>query len=302
VRYGVVCDDAGIILDDGTFARRDEENWFITTTSGGVEAMEQWLRWWAVPAPGGAHPCVHVTNLTAALAAVNLAGPRSREVLSRLTDLDLSREAFPYLAAREGSVAGVPALLLRIGFVGELGYEIHYPAEYGVHVWDALLEAGHEFDIRPFGVEAQRVLRLEKQHLIVGHDTDALSNPLEAGMPWIVKWEKGEFVGRRSLWQSRDVHGQNGGNGRQQLVGFTVADTSLSVPEGSQVVQDGLPVGRVTSYRVSPTLGRGIGLAWVPEPHATEGAEIRIAGLAPEARATVTLKPFYDPDGIRVRA
>lgn len=302
VRYGVVCDDAGIILDDGTFARRSEEEWFITTTSGGVEAMEQWLRWWAVPAPGGAAPCVHVTNVTAGLAAVNLAGPRSRELLSRLTDLDLSPAAFPYLAAREGTVAGVPALLLRIGFVGELGYEIHYPAEFGAHVWDALLAAGEEFGIRPFGVEAQRVLRLEKQHLIVGHDTDALSNPLDAAMPWIVKWEKEEFVGRRSLWLSREADGGQGRNGRQQLVGFTVEDTSLSVPEGSQVVQEGLPVGRVTSYRVSPTLRKGIGLAWVPEPQAQEGAEIRIAGLAPEARGDVTLKPFYDPEGIRVRA
>jgi sarcosine oxidase subunit alpha len=308
VRYGVVCDDAGIILDDGTFARRGQERsdargeWFITTTSGGVEAMEQWLHWWAAPGRGGRRPCAHVTNMTAGLAAVNVAGPRSRELLACLTDMDLSREAFPYLAAREGEVAGVPALILRIGFVGELGYELHYPAEYGVYLWDAILEAGKEFGIRPFGVEAQRVLRLEKQHLIVGHDTDALSNPLDASMPWIVKWEKEEFVGRRSLSLVQAAAARPEENGRQRLVGFTIEDAACFVPEGSQIVQEHFPVGRVTSYRVSPTLRKGIGLAWVPENKAQEGAEIEIAGLADAVRATVTLRPFYDPEGTRVRA
>jgi sarcosine oxidase, subunit alpha len=199
-------------------------------------------------------------------------------------------------------VAGVPALLLRIGFVGELGYEIHYPAEYGVHIWDTLLEAGQAFGIRPFGVEAQRVLRLEKQHLIVGHDTDALSNPLDAGMPWVVKWEKDDFVGRTSLLHAQERAASNGREGHQRLVGFSVEDDHGFLPEGSQVVQNGLPVGRVTSYRRSPTLGKGIGIAWVPEDLSGEGASIRIAAPAGVVHASVTLRPFYDPDGSRVRA
>ena len=101
--------------------------------------------------------------------------------MRRVTALDVSREAMPYLAAVEGDVAGVPAIILRIGFVGEVGYEIHVPADYGTHLWDALMDAGRDLGLRPFGVEAQRVLRLEKQHAIVGQDTDALSNPVEAG-------------------------------------------------------------------------------------------------------------------------
>jgi sarcosine oxidase subunit alpha len=299
VRYGVICDDAGIILDDGTIARRGNDRWFVSTTTGGIEAMDQWLRWWGVPGPEGA-PDVAITNLTAALAAVNLAGPRAREVLAPLTDVDLSPRAFPYLGAREGTLFGIPALFLRIGFVGELGYEIHFPAEYGAEVWDALLEAGRPHGIVPFGVEAQRILRLEKGHVIVGHDTDALSNPLDAGMPWIVKWEKPDFVGRPSLMRVRREAGVENG-ARQRLVGFAVADPSLSVPEGCQVVEEGRPVGRVTSYRQSPTLGTGIGLAWVPEPQAREGARIRIAAPVGQVPAVVTLKPFYDPEGVRVR-
>ncbi|MBI4531499.1 MAG: (2Fe-2S)-binding protein, partial [Candidatus Latescibacteria bacterium] len=176
IRYGLMCDDAGIILDDGTVTRLATNHFFITTTTGNIEFVEQWLTWWAA----GTGMCVHVTNVTAGFAAVNLAGPRARDVLRKLTDIDLSPSACPYMAAARGSVAGIPALLLRIGFVGEVGYEIHVPAEYGAALWDALIEAGKEFGITPFGVETQRLLRLEKRHVIVGQDTDALSNPLEA--------------------------------------------------------------------------------------------------------------------------
>src|SRR5690606_10235746 len=109
---------------------------------------------------------VDVANVTAAYAGVNIAGPKSREVLRKVcSDVDLSPEAFPYMGVRTGTVAGVPARLLRVGFVGELGYEIHVPASQGEALWDALMEAGREHGIRPFGVEAQRVLRLEKGHI-----------------------------------------------------------------------------------------------------------------------------------------
>lgn len=297
VRYGIICDDGGTIIDDGTFSRLDEDRWFLTTTTSGVESIDQTLRQMALPEPGRPGADAHVTNRTAALAAVNLAGPKSREVLAPLTDIDLSPEAFPYLGARQGKVAGVPAFLMRIGFVGELGYEIHFPAEYGAYIWDTLLEAGRQFEIRPFGVEAQRILRLEKQHIIVSHDTDALSNPLDAGMHWIVKWDKEDFAGKTALTHIRD-----GRPGKQKLVGFTIADVPVTLPEGCQVVQEGRPVGRVTSYRQSPTLGRGIGIAWVPAASAEEGTTIQIAGPEKTLQASVTMKPFYDPEGVRLRS
>ena len=130
--------------------------------------------------------------------------------MARVTALDVSREAMPYLAAVEGPVAGIPAIILRIGFVGEVGYEIHVPADYGAHLWDALMDAGRELGLRPFGVEAQRVLRLEKQHAIVGQDTDALSNPIEAGMGWLVKADKPDFIGRDARWPWRHaVHARS---------------------------------------------------------------------------------------------
>ncbi|MGV8637065.1 aminomethyltransferase, partial [Pseudomonas aeruginosa] len=106
-------------------------------------------------------------------------------VLQKLcADVDLSAEGFPYLAARTGSVAGIPARLMRVGFVGELGYEIHVPARHGARLWDALMEAGAEFGIRPFGVETQRLLRLEKGHVIISQDTDGMTHPGEIDMQW----------------------------------------------------------------------------------------------------------------------
>src|SRR5581483_4012941 len=204
-------------------------------TSSGVAAVEEWLTWWME----GTELCAHVTNVTSGLAAVNLAGPRAREVLAKVTDLDISAEGLPYLRAAQGTVAGIPAIILRIGFVGELGYEMHVPAEYGEYLWDTLMAAGQEFGIAPFGMEAQRVLRLEKGHIIVTQDTDALSTPLEADMSWIVKFDKDDFIGKTTLTNLK-----NDGLS-QKLVGFEMLDASTVPDEGSQIVRgDGYPVGR----------------------------------------------------------
>jgi len=291
VRYGVMCDDSGIILDDGTVSRLADDHFFITTTTGNVEFVEQWLKSWAT----GTGWCVHITNLTAGLAAINLAGPQARAVLSKLTTLDLSSATFPYLTCVHNEVAGVPTLLLRIGFVGETGWEMHVPAEYGEHVWDALMEAGKEFHLVPFGVETQRILRLEKKHLIVGQDTDALSNPLEADMAWAVKFDKEDFVGKTALMSVR----QRGL--RQKLVGFVMRDSVLA-EEGNAVVADGKPVGRVASSRVSPSRGKCIGLAWVPMEVAENGTPLQIRVNGAIAVADIVSSPFYDPEGKRLRA
>jgi sarcosine oxidase subunit alpha len=234
--------------------------------------------------------------VTGALAAVNLAGPRAREVLAPLTDIDLDGESFPYLHGRVGRVAGVPCLFLRIGFVGELGYEIHVPCVYAQHLWQTLLDAGREADVRPFGLEAQRLLRLEKMHLIVGHDTDTESNPIDAGMPWIVKLDKEhDFLGRWWLEHAEGV------DGREQLVGFT-ADADAAPEEGAAVIVDGRPAGRVTSCRVSGALGQAVGIAWVPPSLAEDGTELSFSASDRVLRGKATSGPFYDPEGERLRA
>jgi sarcosine oxidase subunit alpha len=299
-RYGVMCTEEGIVFDDGVGARLGREHFYLTATTGNAEAIFQWLELWR----STWRLNVTLLNQTPAFAAVTLAGPRAREVLAGVSALDLSPTAFPYLAVREGLVAGVPCRLLRVGFVGELGYEIHCASAYGWHLWELLLTSGSALGLKPFGVEAQRILRLEKGHLIVGQDTNALSDPFGAGLGRLVRFSKPLFHGRETL-----LHLQQRGR-QSQLVGFQLSESMESNGdqgwvrqlEGCQVVDQGRPVGRVTSARHSPTLDRAIGLAWVPA-NRTGGAEsflIRCNNV--DIAALVTSTPFYDPQGERLKS
>jgi len=200
----------------------------------------------------------------------------------------------------EGLVAGIPAIILRIGFVGELGYEIHVPADYGVALWDAVVSAGADLGLRPFGVEAQRILRLEKQHAIIGQDTDALSNPVDAGMSWLIKADKPDFIGRDASLAVL-ARGPN-----QVLTGFEIDGDSKLVPaEGASILRNGVAIGRVTSSKWSPTLERTIGLAWVAAADAVENRELQVrlgtGTLGITVAGRVRTRPFYDPDGERLR-
>jgi sarcosine oxidase subunit alpha len=289
VRYGVLTSDAGRIMDDGTICRLDDESFYVTTTSSGAGAVEQWFAWWL--ADWGMD--VTLTDVTQGLAAINLAGPRAREIMGGLTDLDCSNEAFAYLDARRAQVAGVPALILRIGFVGEVGYEMHFPSAYGQHVWDAITAAG----ARPFGLEPQRILRLQKLHILVGQDTDSESTPFGAAMPWIVKLDKDEdFIGRWALEHQAEHPSETA------LVGFTLPDGDVPTEGAAVLDARGAPVGQVTSARHSRQLGRVIGMAWVPAGLASDGAAITISDQDRRLSAEVRTRPFYDPDGEVLRS
>jgi sarcosine oxidase subunit alpha len=292
-RYGLMLDESGVIIDDGVIARLGAERFYFTTTTGGSATVFRELS--RLNALWGLD-CALV-NVTGHRAAFNFAGPASREILQSLADVDLGEASFPYLAAREGSIAGVRARVLRVGFVGELGYEIHVPASAAARVWQALSEAGRPHALRPFGVEAQRVLRLEKGHLIVGQDTDGLTDPFEAGARWAVSMKKPFFVGQRSLkiLESRGP--------RQKLTGIEVLDATRAPKECHLVIDRGAIAGRVTSVARSRTLGKTIGLAMLAPPLAEPGREIRIRAEGGEMLAArVVAVPFYDPGNLRQRA
>ncbi|HEY2438782.1 MAG TPA: glycine cleavage T C-terminal barrel domain-containing protein, partial [Solirubrobacteraceae bacterium] len=293
IRYGVISSDAGRIVDDGTICRIDDETFYVTTTSSGAGAVEEWFSWWL--ADWGQR--VSLTDVTQGLGAVNLAGPKAREIMAAVCDIDCSNEAFAYLDGKQARIAGVQCLILRIGFVGEVGYEIHFPSAYGEHIWDALMEAGRPHGLRPFGLEPQRILRLQKMHILVGQDTDSESTPFAAAMPWIVKLDKEQdFIGKWAL----EHYSQQAP--AAALVGFTM--TNGDVPtEGAVVVDEaGTPAGQVTSSRHSPVLGRTIGMAWVPEALAHDGARITISDEGRTLSAEIQTKPFYDPDGEVLRS
>jgi len=273
-------------------ARLGEQRFYLTTTTTGAanvyREMTRLNTLWGME--------VGIVNATGAYAAVNLAGPRSRDPLVGLTNLDLSAEAFPYLGVREAEIAGVPARVLRVGFVGELGYEIHVPADRACVLWDALMEAGRVHGIRPFGVEAQRLLRLEKGHIIIGQDTDGLTTPAEAGVDWAVKMDKPYFVGQRSL---KIVERKNP---KAKLVGFALDPTTAGATprECHLVIRDGKIAGRVTSIAWSPALEKYVGLAFVsPEIIASGGSffiRVEGGGMVP---ARIASTPFYDSAGER---
>ncbi|MCY4528665.1 MAG: FAD-dependent oxidoreductase [Chloroflexi bacterium] len=291
VRYGVLTGDNGTIMDDGTVARLADDHYYVTTSTANVEAVEQWFQWWMADR----EMCAHVTNVTSGYSVINIAGPNARATLAKLTDIDLSPAKFRYMRVKSGDVAGVPTILLKIGFVGESGWEVHCPAEYGEHMWDTLLAAGDEFGIQPFGVEAQRILRLEKMHIIPSQDTDLLTTPFDVGADWVVKFDKGDFVGAGGLRLARDR------GDRDKLVGFVMSNGVVPHDGDSVVDEANRPIGRITSSRLSPTMGKGFGYARVPAGLASEGKTIHIWAEGSPHDAKVTLSPFYDPEGKRLR-
>ena len=289
-RYVLMTNEAGTVIDDGVACRLREDHFYVTATTGGVDRIYRSMLWWNAQW----RLKVDISNVTAAYAGVNIAGPRSREVLAALVEgIDVSAEAFPYMGVREGRVAGIPARVMRVGFVGELGYEVHVPASQGEALWDAMMAAGQAAGIRPFGVEAQRVLRLEKGHIIIGQDTDAMSFPHEIDMVWAIGKKKPFFVGGRSI-ELRDRQPL-----KRKLVGFNV-DDGAGPQESNLVLRGGGMAGFVTSVTRSPTLGKTIGMAYVHPEDAASGKSVEIKlDSGAMIRAQVVPMPFYDPDNAR---
>lgn len=290
-RYAVLTNELGVVADDGVAARIGENHYYVTATTSGVDRvyrdMLKWNAQWRLD--------VDIANVTSAFSAVNIAGPKSRDVLTALgCDISLEADDFPYLAYREATLAGVPARMMRVGFVGELGYELHVPSPYIGVLWDRLIEVGEGFGIRPFGVEAQRLLRLEKGHIIVGQDTDGMTQPDEVSLRWAIAKKKPFFVGAKSVEILSKAPLE------RKLVGFELGATAPQPKEGHLVIRDGDIVGSVTSCEYSPTLNKIIGLAYVHPADSTSGAELLIrTDNAVHVHAHVADTPFYDPGNAR---
>lgn len=290
-RYAVLTNEHGVVIDDGVACRISDDHFYVTATTSGVDSvyrdMMKWNAQWRLN--------IDIANVTSAFSAVNVAGPDSRKVLELLdVDIDLSSEAFPYLAYREGNIAGIPARLLRVGFVGELGFEIHVPARYGEALWDLIMEAGKAFDIKPFGVDTQRLLRLEKGHIIVSQDTDGMSHPGELSLTWAVNRKKPFFIGCRSV---DIVMAQKQ---TRKLVGFCLPSSSAKPEEGHLVIKGDDVSGNVSSCEYSPTVDAIIGMAFTGIEESEPGSTltIRVDG-GKMVNATVVTLPFFDPENQR---
>ena len=298
-RYGFMLNEEGMLLDDGVTARLAEHHFLMHTTSSGAAAVMAWLeRWLQTEWPDLK---VYLTSVTDHWATVSINGPRARRVIEKLcSDVDLSDEAFPFMSVRNGTVAGVPARIFRISFAGELSFEVNVDANYGLQVWEAVMEAGEEFGITPYGTEAMHVLRAEKGYVIVGQDTDGSMTPVDIGVGGMVSRRK-DFLGKRSLAMEHLVR-----EDRKQLVGLLTEDDQEVLPEGGQIVDDTsapAPVpmlGHVTSSYYSVNLGRSIALGVVKGGRAREGDLVYVPLAGGRSIVARIARPsFYDPKGDR---
>jgi sarcosine oxidase subunit alpha len=235
-------------------------------------------------------------------AVIAVQGPRAREVIAPLAaGIDLSPAALPHMAVSEGVVAGVPALVFRVSFTGELGYEINVPANHGRAVWDAVAESGKAQGMTPYGTETMHVLRAEKGYIIVGQDADGTATPDDVGLAWAIGRKKADFVGKRSIDRASMKVPT-----RKQLVGLRTADPAVVLEEGTQLVETPgqatprKPIGHVTSSYASAALGHSVALAMLAGGRARSGSTVYVTTPGGVVPVSVTSPVFYDPEGARL--
>ena len=298
-RYGILCREDGFIYDDGVVARTAADRFHVTTTTGGapgVFAMMEDYRQTEWP-----DLKVWLTSTTEQWAVIAVQGPNARRVLETLVDdIDLSAAAMPHMSVARGRIRGVPLLLFRVSFSGELGFELNLPADFGHAVWEAVYDAGQAHGMVEYGTEAMHVLRAEKGYIIIGQDTDGTVTPDDAGLSWAIGKNKADFVGKRSL-QRASMKSPD----RKQLVGLRTRDGTV-LEEGAQVaaapgLKPPMPLlGHVTSSYYSGALGFPIALAVVGGGRARLGQTLYVPMPAGDVAVEVTAPIFYDSAGARI--
>jgi sarcosine oxidase subunit alpha len=297
IKYSAMCNDDGCVIDDGVVVKLGENDYYFTTSSARAGQTVEWIRYhtrfdgWNFA----------LVNLTDALGVINISGPNAGKVLAKVADVDLSTEAFPFSGYQAFTIRDTVSIrAMRLGFVGELSYELHVPSSYTQAVWDMLKEAGAEFGIRNFGVEAQNVLRMEKCHVILGSESEQRTNLLDLGLGflWDRKKADAKTVGAVALRQAeKDV-------GRLKLVGIRMEDDNRPARDGALIV-DNKVRGYVATMRKSFSTGQAVGMALVESQLADIGTRLEIFedecnGVRLYAR--VVAMPFYDPTGARMKA
>ncbi|MBV0891733.1 sarcosine oxidase subunit alpha family protein [Paracoccus sp. Z118] len=297
-RYGLMCSENGFLVDDGVAVRLAEDTWLCHTTTGGAERihghMEDWLQceWWDWQ--------VYTANLTEQFAQIAVVGPYARRVLAKLGGMDLSAAALPFMGWAEGELAGIPVRVYRISFSGELSFEIAAPANRGLQLWQAIHEAGAEFDITPYGTEAMHVMRAEKGFIMIGDETDGTVIPQDLNLHWAISRKKPDFIGKRA--QERSFMASPD---RWRLVGLESLDGRV-LPDGALAVADGVNAngqrnsqGRVTSTYHSPTLDRPIAMGLVHHGPERMGEVLEFPVPGDSFRARIVDPVFYDKEGAK---
>ncbi|MBV1868625.1 MAG: sarcosine oxidase subunit alpha family protein, partial [Marinosulfonomonas sp.] len=298
-RYGLMCDENGFLIDDGVVARIDDDTWLCHTTTGGADRihgwMEDWLQceWWDWQ--------VYTANLTEQFAQIAVVGPNARRVLERLGGMDVSGDAPAFMGWADGLLGGIEARVFQISFSGELSFEIAVAAGHGQALWDALMAAGAEFGVMPYGTEALHVMRAEKGFIMIGDETDGTVIPQDLGLNWAISKKKTDYLGKRGQARAHMCDPE-----RWKLVGLETLDGSV-LPDGAYATGAGVnenaqrvTIGRVTSTYYSPTLERGIALGLVQRGPDRIGEILDFPTIGgPVIRARIVDPVFYDKAGER---
>ena len=302
-RYGLMCGEDGMVMDDGVTSCLADNHFLMTTTSGGAAHVLSWLEiyhqteWPELE--------VFFTSVTDEWATMSIAGPDSRKLLSELTDINLAPDAFKFMDWREGKVADISARVFRISFTGDLSYEINVPAHYGLHVWKALFKAGEKYNLTPYGTETMHILRAEKGFVIVGQETDGSVTPIDLDHGWAVANNKPfSFIGKRGMHRADCLR-----DDRKQLVGLKTVDPEAVLPEGAQAVftpDQAIPmtmVGHVTSSYYSAFLDRSIAMGLIRGGLSKKGDSVYFPLANGKTIEALICDPvFVDPDGKRQKA
>ena len=298
-RYGIMLSDDGIILDDGVTFKLAENCYQMFTSTGNADKvyqqMENFLQ--------NDRPDwdVKITNITSQWGNATICGPNARKVMKALqTDVDLSPDAFPFMALREGSVAGIPARIFRVSFTGELSFEINVSLRYLPDLWNKIMQAGKPDGITPIGSEANHVLRVEKGFLSIGHEADGVTDPFDLGMGWVMSDKKQNYLGKRAIEIRRCS-----GNPRRELVGLLIDDANRLVIEGAPITPGGRRIhseGFITACVWSVVQKRAVALALLVEGRSRIGQDVHIRIKNEVVTAKIVRPCFHDPDGKLLRS
>jgi aminomethyltransferase len=283
VQYSLLCYPHGGIVDDLTVYRVAADRLLITVNAANIDKDFAWVTERSRERGGRAA----WKNLSKETGLVAVQGPKAEGLVARLADRDVTR--IGYYRFDRGTVAGVATLISRTGYTGEDGFELYTATEHTPRVWHALLDAGAAEGVAPIGLGARDTLRLEMRYALYGNDIDESTNPLEAGLGWIVKPAKGDFIGRDAIERVR-AEGVT-----RRLVGLEMVDRSIARHGYPVVRDDGARIGVVTSGSYGPSVDRSIALAYVDVAHAAVGSTVDVEIRGQARAATVVRTPFHPP-------
>lgn len=288
--YTSLCKEDGGILDDLVVFCIAPDCFLLTVAAFNVHKSPAWIE----SHIAGMH--AHVLDLSPGVTCLEVQGPKSRDILSSVADIDLSNAALPYFRFTEANISGIHCLIARLGVTGELGYEIFYDPGYAWTMYDALVDAGKKHGLVLAGNRTVGMFRLEKVYHIYTREIDETTNPFEAGLGHTVSFDKGDFVGRDALLSIKKKGVE------RKLVGYVVESAPVVVAPGTPIEVSQKKIGKATFAAYSPTLSKTIGLGYVPVKYSEIGSELTIVHESGRLSAKVTETPFFDPAGARIRA